>query len=1156
MSPLFVEALGRWNSAIEPGDATPEQVFMAGALAHRSGAFDLAEACYRNVIETRPDVPEVWRNLAAICFTLDRFRDACIALEHHRELVAYDREAFGWHVYSYVELGRLAEAQALLDDYVRVFPYDPSVVQAQVYLCEHQRRFLAGLMIACRGQKDAFASSVTAEGALVACQQLERFDLFEALLALVYPNRGLDPDPAVLRFLADSYALRDRPDMAEEYYRRYLEVAEPFPVVCLNLSLVLLCQGKYAEAWKYFRSRPEALKRRIVFDVPEWRGEPLAGKALLINSEQGFGDVIQFIRYLPALRATGARVVFQTYPDILQMLRTDPRSAVAGAGAIEEIQGFDYQTQIMDAPSYLDPEGFADTEVEFPYLVASPEKVAAWAERLGGLGGVRIGLVWAGNADHRNDHNRSAALADFASLAALPGVEWISLQKGPASAEISGSLSGLPVLDLAPEIEDFADTAAIIENLDLLVAVDTSVIHLAGAMARPAWLLLPKRGEDWRWRMDAETSRWYPTVRLLRQEAISDWRGFVERTLLGRLAAWLSKSFVDARPWIRGLWQVLASNAVNELDVVCWRNTVAQDEAWDAAFQAALRCPGELRLRLLSDLGQYGPSEIQRRSTLALRCLVESPDGDVSLAEIVACEGRQVAAFVWSETIARLGESESGARKASWVAQGLKEFPGEIVLLKHLARERQQRGDVAGARDVLESILKLTNRDPEVLAWMVDCLDAFSLGRGLDLLQRALLVGSPGQSVWDRVAVLAINHHAPWLAEMILAHGEVESLDNRRLLVAAGAALGRTDVVARLASLLAEVPADWNPRGLGHASEALGLDDEAENLFRKAVELSPHEAAPHLSLAFFHLRRSRFVDGWRHYQLAMNLGPDHFPLDLPRWSGEEFRGRKLLIYQDQGYGDLIQFLPLLKQLPESVEYRLAVWPEALELVTAQLGTDRVLLYDAETLVGLGFDYRVPFMGLVANIAPDLTRPPSELPYLTIPAGSESEFAVRCAADPQLKIGIVWAGNPRHGNDFKRSSQLDDWLPLAGLNAVSLYSLQKDGASNQALCCPQLQLNNVAESCSGLMETARALQRLDLFISVDSGLAHLAACLGKETWLLLPQGIGDFRWGLEGERVGWYPTVRLFRRGAAESWRDVLERVADHLVREKGVHWKA
>jgi len=349
---------------------------------------------------------------------------------------------------------------------------------------------------------------------------------------------ALDPgEGAVWANLGMALKIEGRFDEAVAAHDRALACAPNDPRLRLNRAVALLRAGRMAEAWPDYESRL-ATGRRKSFPLdrllPSVAGLDLAGRTVLAWHEEGFGDTLQFCRYLPMLAARGAQVLARLPPELLRLF-----SAMPGIAVLDErapLPAFDWHV-----PAFSLPRAFATTletiPAEVPYLRAEPDLAAAWRGRLARAlpaKKFRVGVAWAGQARpwvagfSALDARRSMALATLAPLGAVPGIALVSLQKGDQAAAARRPPAGMALHDPMPEAADFADTAALIENLDVVVSVDTSVVHLAGALGKPV-LLLDRYDSCWRWLAGREDSPWYPSLRILRQTVPGDWADVVRR---------------------------------------------------------------------------------------------------------------------------------------------------------------------------------------------------------------------------------------------------------------------------------------------------------------------------------------------------------------------------------------------------------------------------------------------------------------------------------------------------------------------------------------------------------------------------------------------------------------------------------------------------
>lgn len=297
-----------------------------------------------------------------------------------------------------------------------------------------------------------------------------------------------------------------------------------------NLSHLYLRQGRFDEGWPLFEARDWYAGLAKHFACPRWSGESLRGCSVVIGYEAGHGDVIQFSRYVPMVKALGAsHITLVCHPALKDLLQTlDGISTVKGFDEEIATNGWDYWTPLMSLPYHFKTR--ADSvPASIPYLQADAGLVERWAKRLP-ADTVRVGLVWKGNPKFENDAQRSLpGIRTLEPLWRVDGVSWVSLQKGAGEDELKDGCETFPVLDLGSKVDNFADVAAIVVSLDLVICVDTAVAHLAGALGKPCWVLLPDVMTDWRWRSEGAASAWYPDVmRLFRQGSDGLWPPVVE----------------------------------------------------------------------------------------------------------------------------------------------------------------------------------------------------------------------------------------------------------------------------------------------------------------------------------------------------------------------------------------------------------------------------------------------------------------------------------------------------------------------------------------------------------------------------------------------------------------------------------------------------
>jgi Tfp pilus assembly protein PilF len=327
--------------------------------------------------------------------------------------------------------------------------------------------------------------------------------------------------PQPLYNMGNGALAEGRMEEAVGWYERALALSPDFAEAHFNLSLALLAQGDYVHGWPEYEWRWRCAKSiglpERVFDAPGWAGEDLSGKIILVHTEQGFGDSIQFVRYAVPLRARGATVLLLCEPELLRLM--EGASGVDRAFSAEPLPAYDVHAPLHSLPFLLGTQSFRPAKI--PYLRLDRGLCTMWQQELSSVEGLKVGLVWAGRTRNDREARRSLAPDQLDGLSEVPGVTLFSLQK-----EARRTPSG--VVQVGDRLSDFADTAALVANLDLVVSADTAVAHLAGALGKPVWLLLPKV-PNWRWGLAGEDTRWYPTIRLFRQLHAGDWTDVLER---------------------------------------------------------------------------------------------------------------------------------------------------------------------------------------------------------------------------------------------------------------------------------------------------------------------------------------------------------------------------------------------------------------------------------------------------------------------------------------------------------------------------------------------------------------------------------------------------------------------------------------------------
>lgn len=541
----MAEALWRQTIArsAAPGD-TADALANLGALLAGQHRIAEAEACYDDALALDAEHVVAHANVALLLAEAGRTEPA---ETHYRHALALDPTNAPAHSNFGVLLAALKRPDEAERSYRRALDLAPDdasahtnlglLLQAQKRFDDaesHQRRALA--------LRPGSIEILSNLGNLLA----ERGAVDEAETLL---RRALAIDPlraASHHNLAVLLADRRSDGEAEALFRRAIELRPGYPRSRLALGYLLLAQGRFDEGWRLHEARhdpalPDSGIAPPPLALPAWRGEALDGKAVLVWPEQGLGDQIQFCRHASQLKARGARTVTLVCQKPLRALfeslagvdRVVAAEIVDNAFAVDDatLAAHDVWVFPLTLPMLLRIDLAALPATDPPYLRAPPDRASAWATRVPRDAALNVGLVWRGNPLHDNDTDRSLpGLATLAPLWSAHGVRFVSLQPGRAALDANPPPAAQPLLPLGHELRDFADTAAALETIDLLITVDTSIAHLAGALGKPCWVLLPWHKTDWRWLRDRDDSPWYPgTMRLFRQTRRGDWAEVIAR---------------------------------------------------------------------------------------------------------------------------------------------------------------------------------------------------------------------------------------------------------------------------------------------------------------------------------------------------------------------------------------------------------------------------------------------------------------------------------------------------------------------------------------------------------------------------------------------------------------------------------------------------
>ncbi|MGC2124123.1 MAG: tetratricopeptide repeat-containing glycosyltransferase family protein [Xanthobacteraceae bacterium] len=485
----FDESLSQFDQLLNEGVDDARLHYNRGNALKSLGRYCDALASYDRALALAPDLLVAHQNRAATLAGLNRNEDA---------LAAYDRV---------LECVDPADRISLLMDRSRILSRLKRYEEAWAGY---------GEVLALRPDD---AEALAQRGVILT--ELGRPD--EALAQYEQALR-VDPDSIIAHLnRGNALGALNRLDEARQSYDEVLARNPDHADANFNAALVRLCLGDFRRGWpqyEYRWKRERYAAARPVYPRPIWSGkQDIRGKTVLLCAEQGFGDAIQFSRYATVMAKLGAKVMIGAHRPLAPVLATVPGVAQVIPDG-DELPHFDFYCSLLSLPLAFSTEP-ATIPAHIPYVTAQDERVAKWRHRLPANGRVRVGICWAGTGEHSNNRNRSMTLERFATMFSIPGVDFVSLQKevGDDQAAI---LQHFNVIQLGQEFTDFVDTAAVVAMLDIVVSVDTSVAHLAGAMGKATAVLIPF-APDWRWMLHRTDSPWYPTMRLYRQSTIHDW---------------------------------------------------------------------------------------------------------------------------------------------------------------------------------------------------------------------------------------------------------------------------------------------------------------------------------------------------------------------------------------------------------------------------------------------------------------------------------------------------------------------------------------------------------------------------------------------------------------------------------------------------------
>ncbi len=956
-------------------------------------------------------------------------------------------------------------------------------------------------------------------------------------------------------------------------------------------ALWWLQQGRLAEGWPEYEWRwkvPDIIVRQC--RQPLWDGSPLDGRTILLWAEQGLGDTIQAIRFAPWVKQLGGTVVVECQAPLVRLL-----SRSAGIDHLvprgSPTPDVDVEAPLMSLPWLL---GITLETIpsDVPYLYVDHALVDQWRRKLEGSPGFKIGIAWQGNPGFLEDRHRSIPLRHFAVLAAVSGVQLISLQKGPGLEQLREITGRFSVIEIGSRLDDFADTAAVMKNLDLVIACDTAVAHLAGAVAVPVWLALPF-ASDWRWLLKREDSPWYPSMRLFRQAKREDWVEVFRRmanelrykvgkttTMAGATEQQAARLRVDRRE----VFQLVSERVSAEVSMI------ALSEAFTSAMQhhragdarkAEEICRHILQeephhapaLHLLGIVAQQAGRHEEALSLLrqAVSLCPSDANYHYNLGLVQQVLGRTAEAIASYRESLRLSPDHASAlnnlghlalnsnqldEAEECLRRSLRIQPENGAAHHNLGLVCKRRGKTEEALSCFRQAVRLRPNEPMIhfdFGQMLEQEGRFE--EAVRELRKAASLQPDNAIIQSALGnVLTLSHKL----KEALPHYE-QALRIAPHDPAVHSNLG--NVLTQLgqpqeAEKYCREAIRLHPKGvaayhnLANALAAQGRLEEALKIVEDGLRLEPEHPGSRHCRALWRLQLGRFAEGWPEYEWRWKM-PDMVARKCrePMWDGSPLNGRTILLWAEQGLGDTLQairFVPLVKERGGRVivECQASLAP----LLSRCAGLDQLVARGSPVPEA---DVQAPLMSLPWLLGITLETLPAEVPYLFPDPALVEKWRKELEGPPSFKIGIAWQGNPLYSGDSMRSIPLNHFAALARLPGVRLFSLQKGIGSEQLQdVADQFYVVDLAcrldEDTGAFMDTAAVLQNLDLVITSDTSVAHLAGALGRPVWVALSIGC-DWRFFQRREDNPWYPTMRLFRQKRFGDWDEVFSRMATELA---------
>lgn len=846
-------------------------------------------------------------------------------------------------------------------------------------------------------------------------------------------------------------------DNAVNLLQRSVELCPNLTEAKLNLAIALLSQGNLQKGLELYLYRWQVEgfynhNQRLNYSQPLWDGkENISDKVLYVHPEQGFGDQIQFIRYLPLIRDKVKAIYYgchKTLVRLFQKLNYIDRLVKDG----DTFPNYDYYIPLGNLPNLFNEIPF--TEGYLPQRESS--KWASFFQPF--MDKLKVGVVWQTNSNHPTAKERSIGLPYLHQLFYCRRINFFIIQ--PVIDDTDQDILRIHrdnVLDLSQDIKDFADTAEIINYLDLVITIDSAVAHLSGAMGKTTWLILPFV-PDWRWQYN-----WYKSITIFRQSKLNDLQSVID-DIVNKLETLLPGSIM--------------SKSIEEL-----------------VNQAAI---------------SYQNKDIDRTIILLKQAAVIAPD-------------RYDLLFNLGNLYGQIGKIEEAIDTFKIIYQQNSEYPNlKESIAKAYFNWGNSYNEKGEFRQAIELYTKALEYNPSLAKAHTNLGIAYGkigeLDRSIYHYQESIKLHPNHAEVYSNLGTTLHQHDR---------YNEARESYEQAIKIKSDYAQAHNGLAAIY-------------RDTGNLESAI-LHHSA------AISINPTYANARFNLAQTLLLAGRFQEGWAEYEWRfkskqfLEQGFVEPKFTQPMWDGSDLFGKSILILSEQGIGDQIQFIRYAKILKEKGAVRIFyACPEPLlDLFRSVSWIDELVLPEKSLPA---FDYWVSLMSLPYLCQTDIDSIPVSVPYLPAPF----DFSSRNNFGGGL-VGICWASRSASPSAIRRSSSLREFLTFCSVKNLRFVSLQKEINDEEKQLLADYNIADLGSSCQNFYDTAKLIQNLDLVITIDTSVAHLAAAIGKPTWILLNYS-PDWRWLTDRSDSPWYPTVRLFRQKSydTDNWEEVIQDIKNAL----------